>query len=148
MATLPISGLLAEFEVLAFETLDFGAEVSDFLAQSRHQGDQLPGGVAGATDLYQLAIHDQPGLPKMDRRGKRLVPTIREEANWQTQLRRCFTMYEGLVVANEPNSPELRWLKRGIGRRSGRLLSGCHLASRLGTRFGPGNSILRPEGTW
>jgi hypothetical protein len=36
MATLPISGLLAEFEVLSFEALDFSAEVSDFLAQSRH----------------------------------------------------------------------------------------------------------------
>jgi hypothetical protein len=41
MATFPISGLLAEFEVLSFESLDFGAEVSDFLAQSRHQGNQL-----------------------------------------------------------------------------------------------------------
>ena len=60
MATLPISDLLAEFEVLAFQALDFGAEVSDFLVQSRHQGDPLPGGLAGATDLYQLAIHDQP----------------------------------------------------------------------------------------
>ncbi len=70
MATLPIAGLLAQFEVLSFETLDFGAEVSDFLAQSRHQGDQLQGGVAGATDLDQLAIHDQPGLPKMDKRGR------------------------------------------------------------------------------
>ena len=71
MATLPISGLLAEFEVLAFEALDFGAEVSDFLAQSRHQGDQLRGGVAGVTELDQLAIHDQPGLPKMEQEGRR-----------------------------------------------------------------------------
>src|SRR4051812_10799863 len=70
MATLPISGLLAEFEVLTFESLDFGAEVSDFLAQSRHRGNHLPGGVAGPTDLYQLVIHDQPGLPKRDRRGR------------------------------------------------------------------------------
>jgi hypothetical protein len=61
MATLPISGLLAEFEVLSFEALDFGAEVSDVLAQGRHQGDQLQGGAAGATELDQLAIHDQPG---------------------------------------------------------------------------------------
>ena len=30
MATLPISGLLAEFEVLSLEALDFSAEVSDF----------------------------------------------------------------------------------------------------------------------
>ena len=71
MATLPISGLLAEFEVLSLEALDFGAEVSDFLAQSRHQGDQLRGGVAGVTELDQLAIHDQPGLPKMEQEGRR-----------------------------------------------------------------------------
>jgi hypothetical protein len=68
MATFPISSLLAEFEVLSFETLDFSAEVSDFLAQSHHRGNPLQGGVAEATDLYQLAIHDQPDLPKMDKR--------------------------------------------------------------------------------
>ena len=33
MATLPISDLLAEFEVLAFQALDFGAQLSDFLAR-------------------------------------------------------------------------------------------------------------------
>jgi hypothetical protein len=71
MATLAISGLLAKFAVLSFETLDFGAEVSALLAQSRHQGDQLQGGIAGATDLDQLAIDDQPGLPRMDQRGRR-----------------------------------------------------------------------------
>jgi hypothetical protein len=51
MATFPISGLLTEFQVLSFETLDFRAEVSDFLAQSRHRGNPLPGGAAEATDL-------------------------------------------------------------------------------------------------
>jgi hypothetical protein len=76
MATLPISGLPAEFEVLSFETLDFGAEVNDFLAQSRHQANQLQGGVAGAPDLYQLAIHDQPGLPKMDKRERGESPRL------------------------------------------------------------------------
>jgi hypothetical protein len=91
MATLPISGLLAELEVLSFEALDLGAEVSDFLAQSRHQGDQPQGGVAGATGLDQLAIHDQPGSPKMEKRGRGESPQFREEANWQTQLRRSFT---------------------------------------------------------
>ena len=111
MATLPISGLLTEFEVLAFQAIDFGAEVSDFLAQSRHQGDQLRGGVAGATDLYQLAIHDQPGLPKMEQGGRGVVPTIRQEANWQTQLRRCFTTRWLCFV-------ELRLSLRSRGSRS------------------------------
>ena len=73
MATFPIGSLLAELEVLSFETLVCGAQLSEFLAQSRHQGNQLQGGIAGATDLYQLAIHDQLGLPKMGRNGKRLV---------------------------------------------------------------------------
>ena len=68
MATFPISSLLAEFEVLSFEALDFSAEVSDLLAQSRHRGNPPPGGVAEATDLEQLVIHDQPDLPKMDKR--------------------------------------------------------------------------------
>jgi hypothetical protein len=91
MATFPRSGLLADFEILWFEPLNFVAEVSDFLAQSCHQGDQLQGGVAGATGLDQLAIHDQPGLPKMDKRGRGESPQFREDANWQTQLGRPFT---------------------------------------------------------
>ena len=74
MATFPISGLLAEFEVLALETLDLGAEVRDFLAQGRYQDHQLRGGADRATDLYQLAIHDHLGLPNTAEKGKGLVP--------------------------------------------------------------------------
>jgi hypothetical protein len=91
MATLPICGLLAGFEVLSFEPLDFSAEVSDFLAQSRHRGKPCQGGVAGATDLYQLAIHDQPELPKRDRRDRGEFPQIGRNRHWRTQLRRSFT---------------------------------------------------------
>jgi hypothetical protein len=43
MATLPISGLVAELEVLSCEALDGSAEVSDVLAQSRHRGNQRQG---------------------------------------------------------------------------------------------------------
>src|SRR5262249_1578723 len=70
MATFPVSGLLAEFEVLSFEAFTFSAEVSDFRAQSRQRGNQRQGGVVGAPELDQLAIHDQPGLPKRDKRGR------------------------------------------------------------------------------
>ena len=42
MATLPISDLLAEFEVLTLETLDLGAEVRDFLAQGPLPGSSTP----------------------------------------------------------------------------------------------------------
>ena len=65
--------------------------VSDFLAQGRHRGKQRQGGVAGATDLDQLVIHDQPELPKMDRRERGASPQIGRNRNWQTQLRRSFT---------------------------------------------------------
>jgi hypothetical protein len=51
MAAFPISCLLAEFKVLALETLDLGAEILDFLAQGRYQDHRLGGGAIRATDL-------------------------------------------------------------------------------------------------
>ena len=74
MATFPISGLLAEFEVLTLETLDRAAEIRNFLAQGPYQDHQLRGGVDRATDLYQLASHDHLGLPNTVEKGKGLVP--------------------------------------------------------------------------
>ena len=73
MATFPISDLLAEPEVLTLETLDLGAQLRDFLAQGPYQDHQLPGGADRATDLYQLAVHDHLGLPKIAEKEKRLV---------------------------------------------------------------------------
>jgi hypothetical protein len=104
MATFPIGSLLAEFEVLSFETLICGAQLSEFLAQSRHQGNQLQGGAGGVTDLYQLANHDQPGLTRMGQKGKGLVPNMRDETNWQTRLRRSFTELWQLIVT--PGAPK------------------------------------------
>ena len=52
MANFPISSLLAEFEVLTLETLDFGAELRDLLAQLPDQDHQLRGGANRATDLF------------------------------------------------------------------------------------------------
>jgi hypothetical protein len=74
MATFPICGLLAEFEVLTLETLDFGAQLRDFLAQGPYQDHQLRGGADRATDLYQLAVHDHLGLPNAAEKEKGLVP--------------------------------------------------------------------------
>ena len=39
MTTLPISDLLAELEILAFQALDFGAQLVPFLVWDLHQGD-------------------------------------------------------------------------------------------------------------
>jgi hypothetical protein len=107
MATFPIGSLLAELEVLSFETLICGAQLSEFLAQSRHQGNQLQGGIAGATDLYQLAIHDQLGVPRMRQKGKALDHVIRNEVNWQTQLRRRFTSDDTEVSCSEDVSVDV-----------------------------------------
>ena len=74
MATFPISGLLAEFEVLTLETLDLGAQLRDLLAQGPYQNRQLRGGADWATDLYQLAVHDHLGLPNTAEKEKGLVP--------------------------------------------------------------------------
>jgi hypothetical protein len=48
MATLPIPGLLTEFEVLALQALDFGVERADLSARVLHQSNQRRGGVARA----------------------------------------------------------------------------------------------------
>ena len=39
MTTLPISDLLAELEILAFQAPDFSAQLDPFLAWDLHQGD-------------------------------------------------------------------------------------------------------------
>jgi hypothetical protein len=81
MATLPISHLLAQFEVLALQALDLGAQLGHFLAPFLHQEDQLRGGVIGTTDLNQLSVHDQQAIPKTATKRKRLVPFRREKRN-------------------------------------------------------------------
>jgi len=65
MATLPIRGLLAEFVVLGLQAVDFGAQLIHYRAQVVHRGGQLREEVTGKTDLYQLAIYDQLGLPEI-----------------------------------------------------------------------------------
>src|SRR5271166_1305616 len=65
MATLPIPGLLAEIVVLGLQAVDFGAQLIHFRAQVVHRGGQLREEVTGKTDLDQLAIRDQLGLPEI-----------------------------------------------------------------------------------
>ena len=43
MATLPISDLLAEFEVLALQALDFGAQLEHFPVRALDWGELTPG---------------------------------------------------------------------------------------------------------
>ena len=74
MATLPITGLLPLFEVLALQALDFIAQLNHFLEEVPHRGDQLRERVARATDLYQLAVHVHLGLPQPAKKEKRLLP--------------------------------------------------------------------------
>src|SRR5208337_2657565 len=76
MATLPISDLLAEYEVLALQALDFGAQLEHFPVRALDWVNQLRGGAPRTTDLYQLVDHDQPGLPRRPRFGKRRVPFL------------------------------------------------------------------------
>ena len=64
MATLPIPGLLTELVVLGLQAVDQGEQLTHFGAQVVHRGGQLREEVTGKTDLDQLAIHDQLGLPK------------------------------------------------------------------------------------
>ena len=66
MATLPIRGLLVEFVVLGLLAVEQGAQLSHFRARVLHRGGQLREKVTGKTDLYKLAIHDQPGLPEFN----------------------------------------------------------------------------------
>src|SRR5271167_368215 len=77
MTTLPVSVLLAELEILAFQALDSSAQLDPFLAWDLHQGDGLHEGVTGAKDLNQLAVHDHLGLPQTPQKGKRLLPFTR-----------------------------------------------------------------------
>jgi len=65
MAALSIPGLLAEFVVLGLQAVDFGAQLIHFRAQVLHRGGQPREEVTGKTDLYQLAIHEQLGLPEI-----------------------------------------------------------------------------------
>ena len=50
MATLPISHLLAQFEVVALQATDLGAQLRHLLAPLLHQEDPLRGGVRGRTE--------------------------------------------------------------------------------------------------
>jgi hypothetical protein len=55
------------------QALDFGAQLSHFLEEVPRRGAQLRERVARATDLYQLAVHVQVGLPQTAKKGKRLL---------------------------------------------------------------------------
>src|SRR5271167_4240082 len=91
MATLPISDLLAELEILASQALDFGAQLHHFPARVLDWVNQLRGGTARTTDLYQLAVHDQLGLPRRPRFGKRRVPFYPLQTDLYGRDRRSFT---------------------------------------------------------
>ena len=67
MATLPIAGLLTQPEVLALQVIDPVAQGSHVLAQILQQGHPLRGGMLGARDFSQLAVHSQLPLPQMSR---------------------------------------------------------------------------------
>ena len=54
MTRLPISDLLTEFEILALQAMDFGAQLAHFPAQVLHQSNQLRGGVARANGTGAL----------------------------------------------------------------------------------------------
>ena len=91
MATLPITDLLAELEILASQALDFGAQLNHFPARVLDWVNQLRGGAARTTDLYQLAVHDQLGLPRRPRFGKRRVPFYPLQTDLYGRDRRSFT---------------------------------------------------------
>ena len=91
MATLPISDLLAEFEVLALQALDFGAQLDHFPVRALDWVNQLRGGAARTTDLYQLVDHDHPGLPRRPRFGKRRVSFYPLQTDLYGRDRRSFT---------------------------------------------------------
>jgi hypothetical protein len=63
--TLPGSDLVTKFEIVAEQALDLGTQRGDLLAQVRHQGDQIRGGVTRDTDLNQLAVHDHHATKKV-----------------------------------------------------------------------------------
>src|SRR5271157_2064626 len=65
MATLPMRGLLAESVVLGLQAVEFSAQLIHFQAQVLHRGGHLREEVTEKTDVYQLATHDQLGLPEI-----------------------------------------------------------------------------------
>ena len=91
MATLPITDLLAELEILASQALDFGAQLDHFPARVLDWVNQLRGGAARTTDLYQLTDHDHLGLPRRPRFGKRRVPFYPLQTDLYGRDRRSFT---------------------------------------------------------
>ena len=91
MATLPITDLLAELEILASQALDFAAQLDHFPARVLDWVNQLRGGAARTTDLYQLAVHHQLGLPRRPRFGKRRVPFYPLQTDLYGRDRRSFT---------------------------------------------------------
>ena len=93
VATLPISDLLAELEILASQALDFGAQLDHFPARVLDWVNQLRGGAARTTDLYQLVVHDQLGLPRRPRFGKRRVPFYPLQTDLYGRDRRSFTFH-------------------------------------------------------
>src|SRR5271157_4581723 len=98
MATLPITDLLAEREILALQALDFGAQLEHFPARVLDWVNQLRGGAARTTDLYQMANHDRLGLPRRPRFGKRRVPFYPPQTDLYGRDRRSFTIARVLVV--------------------------------------------------
>ena len=108
MATLPISDLLAEFEVLALQALDFGAQLEHFPVRALDWVNQLRGGAARTTDLYQLVDHDHLGLPKRPRFGKRRVPFYPLQTDLYGRDRRSFTRKRSQVLDFTGVTPRFR----------------------------------------
>ena len=101
MATLPIPGLLAEFEILGLQAMDFGAQLSHFRARVLHWGDQLREEMTGKTDLCQLADHDQLGLPEIAPEGKGLVLFHPEQKTQKARDGQRFTILMSQVYATK-----------------------------------------------
>src|SRR5271157_2836180 len=93
MATLPIPGLLAEFEILGLQAMDFSAQLSHFRARVLHWGDQLREEVTGKTNLCHLAVHDHLGLPEIAPKGKGLVLFHPEQKTQKERDGRRFTFH-------------------------------------------------------
>src|SRR5271157_6546155 len=108
MATLPIPGLLAEFEILGLQAMDFGAQLSHFRARVLHWGDQLREEMTGKTDLCQLADHDQLGLPEIAPKGKGLVLLQPEQKNQKERDGQRFTKRPGRRGGNKAKVPRGR----------------------------------------
>ena len=69
------------------------AQLHHFPARVLDWVNQLRGGAARTTDLYQLAVHDQLGLPRRPRFGKRRVPFYPLQTDLYGRDRRSFTHY-------------------------------------------------------